>query len=258
MELSAYIRNCIRLRAFPTHYSLTFSHGDLLTAFRGLRDVSEAEGLEYGFKMNLDAHDRLVPGTRIRGSEQTVELRTREWRTEPTYIGDCHTHPYRLKMGADAEIGPSSGDYMEWWTYPPENSRVAVHFVISVDRVFLIVSRIKTITRLTYTRKDESATLRRYTAANEKLAMAAFDDYPRLTYTEKLRARKGAWDSHAPKAAKEFAQENLAYNLDMARILRFEFYAGRLGSGREACNLQLLSSRLYGSCCDYLKQLISA
>jgi hypothetical protein len=257
MELSAYLGNCFDNAKYPTYYTLSLSFGPVLRALRSLRHVSETAGKEYGFKLTASPTGRLTAGTPIEGSEQNVELKTKEWHLDRTYIGDCHTHPYQLKMGPAAEIGPSSGDYKEWWTYPPTGFRLAVHFVISVDRVFLVVSRIKTVSGLRFTTKPESETLKTYARENLKIAAEAFDDYHRLkTYPEKLRARKQAWDRYAPKAAQEFAAENLAFNLDMARLLRFEFYAGRLGYGTAGCNLQLLSSRLYGSCCEYFTQMV--
>lgn len=256
MEISAYLRNCHTVRAFPTHYKLSLLPGDLLTMFRHLRNVSENEGIEHGFKLSLDSRYRLLPGTWIRGSEGTVGLKTSEWRNEATYIGDCHSHPYRLKLGVDAEIGPSSGDYREWWTHPPLHFRMAAHFVVSVDRLFLVLSRIPTLSRVPEPKVLEGYALIKYTRAIEKLGVLIAGDYPGFSRTDKLQAQKSAWDKYAPNAAKEFAKENLDYNLDLARALRFEYFAGRLGSGSGGCDLKLLSSRLYGTTCDRLSQFV--
>lgn len=248
MEINKYIKNCLKNSNFATQDELRIDRKSTLMAnFINLRDLSENDGKECGFKLVVKQTGHLGAGPLIRGTETRLELDTKTWCKEATYIGDCHTHPYLRKMGDDAEIGPSSGDYKEWGTYPPNGYNIAVHFVISIRKVFLVFMRIKTIADRD-SGKTESQTLNDYCNNNLELAIAANDDYPKLSYQAKLERRKDAWDRYAPNAAAEFARENMAYNLDMAKIRRFEFYVGDLGTNKDhSCRMTLRSSKLYST-----------
>jgi hypothetical protein len=47
-------------------------------------------------------------------------------------------------MGIGVCVGPSTGDYSEWWKFPPAHFKIAFHFVVSSSGIFLLLTRAKT------------------------------------------------------------------------------------------------------------------
>ncbi|MEM5342206.1 FYVE zinc finger domain-containing protein [Paraburkholderia azotifigens] len=145
------------------------------------------------------------------------------------YVGDCHTHPYLNKMGAKAMIGPSSSDYMEWWLYTPSNYTFSIHFVVSGDTVFLILTRDVTkmghkllSVALTSTTPDTDVT-------NEpmRLDYKLADIYGNVVNTDQ---ELDFWESRFPDHARRFTEANLAMNAALGDLLGFEYYQGKLKS----------------------------
>lgn len=244
MDIDEFVRNCLQ-GANPSPGRLTIPKGQLLTQFRNLRGWSESQGREAGFHLywfdgRLTAGQQKYEGV----GPSAVNLNTTQARMDPGYIGDCHTHPYRIKMGPEARIGPSDGDHDNVWTRPPANHPVALYFVISSRTVFLVVRRDFRGNDLVWTGEPDTLALTRHAydpAFAEALGRARTMQETNLV--EGLKAERHVWDTRAPEAAAEFREANLRHNIELANRNGYDFYAGEMDEAGKAaiCQLDRLS-----------------
>lgn len=261
MELNEYVGYCVATDDFPTRQFLTLS-APLVSAFRRLRGSSELDVRERGVHLLWNAHTGEVqPGTiTMVGQGTAVDLKIQAIRTDFHYIGDCHTHPYRRKMGPEARIGPSTGDYMEWWLYPPAHFKIALHFVVSSATIFLVLTRAAT-ERIGISTKGQTVDavfgeVTSDTAALSAIQTKSMDDdefnkeYLRATEKNDYKTQLELIERHFPGIAARFAEASLAMNVEMANKLRFEYYVGEMDEASAAlqtCKLILKSDLVYGS-----------
>lgn len=250
MNFNKYVQSCLERADQPTESSLLLgSDSDLTNAFRYLIKASEDTGVERGLNLEWNAHKQEVePGLVIPGTSGTaVDLKTREIKSKPSYIGDCHTHPYRLKMGTDAQIGPSSSDYMEWWVNPPQHFPLAIHFVVSGSTVFLLFMREKTNKKLSFIDFSDTERMNRHVQDNDKFNEVYIKAIEAGNNPNGFELQQKAWAKFAPQAAREFTDDNLKMNRLMAKHLGFEYYVGDLDKAGvpSACRLNLVSEPVY-------------
>ena len=146
--LDDYVSDLIDVNSTPTPGRILVLSRALIDLLYALTAQSENRIIEYGANLfwRNDAF-RIIPGAIITGQSKTaVDMDTENMCRNYEYVGDCHTHPYLKKMGPEAMVGPSSGDYMEWWLNHPANFPFSLHFVLSGDAVFLLLTR--DVTRL--------------------------------------------------------------------------------------------------------------
>ncbi len=261
MTLDEYVKNCIAAYDCPTAWSVTLS-GALVSKFRNLRGKSETRVAEHGVHIfwNSVSNTLYAGDEEMGGGKTAVDLKTSTIHKNAAYIGDCHTHPYKQKMGTDARIGPSTGDYMEWWYYPPTNFHIALHFVVSSATIFLLMMRAKTArVGIMMKGQDVNAAFDGVTADTSSLRVvqekSMNDDgfnreYVRAFERDDYSVQRELYDRHFPTLARDFSEANLRMNLDLARKLHFEYFVGEMDSGTSAlptCNLQLKSEMVYGS-----------
>lgn len=141
--LSKYILAIIRDSGTYTADSLQID-GTLCQRFHGLMTASDHDVRERGFNLEWTAPGRLTPAsTTYQGGYDggSVDLQSALASQSFRYIGDFHTHPYEKKYGAQYAIGPSNGDWMQWFMTPPQQKPVAVHCVASGSELFVLVFR---------------------------------------------------------------------------------------------------------------------
>jgi hypothetical protein len=116
---------------------------NLIARLREIRDRSEREILEHGMMIHwLPKSRRFLTSPTVEGQRTGVS-----WDQHVAsfgaadYIGTIHTHPYLLKLGADAEIGFSFADFVFYGEMFPRVMPLGVNFVISNTRLFLAVFR---------------------------------------------------------------------------------------------------------------------
>jgi hypothetical protein len=254
MDFDDYVKHCIAEDGTPTPYNLVIGRNrDLLQSFRCLRNDSEREGRERGFHLHWNkTFGMAAAGSTIVGNAQNVSLGTKLAHNHPSYIGDCHTHPYHLKMGPLAQIGPSVNDYEDVWPYPPHSFPIAVYFVLSGSTVFLIFRRKMSLSTFSVPKDGITEGAWQCILLDSKPKLAeALGQAGELKYSSAdnwfagLKAEKTAWQNYAPSAAREFSEDNLQMNLEMARHLHFEYYSGNLDSNEKFCQLDLKSNLLY-------------
>lgn len=250
MNFNKYIQSCLERADQPTENSLLIGgDSDLANCFRYLIKPSEETGVERGLNLEWKANKQEVePGLVIPGTSGTaVDLKTREVNDQPSYIGDCHTHPYRLKMGDKAQIGPSSSDYQEWWVNPPQHFPIAIHFVISGSTIFLLFVREKTQKKLAFIDFSDTERLNKHVQDDENFNAAFIKAIEAGNNDKGFALQRQAWAQFAPDAATEFTQDNLKMNVLMAEYLGFEYYMGDLDKGGvpSSCRLNLVSKPVY-------------
>jgi hypothetical protein len=257
MDLNEYVQSCIARAEFKTERILVLGP-PLLTTFRNLRGASELDVKERGVYLYWDAtSNQLQASKTIGGTATRLDLDTKTVCKDLRYIGDCHTHPYKRKMGPEARIGPSTGDYEEWWRFPPTNfQKFGIHFVVSSATVFLLITRAKTdhvyvadvgkkleaaYRSVTYD-GDALAPVNGRAQNDEKFALLMGEN----DYNAQQRAIAADKDLRGVPAA--FAAANLKMNIELANRLTFEYYVGEMDEGASAvhaCQLGLQSNLVY-------------
>ena len=139
MSLTEYVKACVAKVDTKTPKSVTIDKY-LILPLRNLRGLSESKVLEHGHNL-FWRKDQLVPGDRIIGQSTMVDLKSPEVVKDDEHIGDIHSHPYKIKMGTGARIGPSADDLDSWYKFKPARFPLGVHLVMSSASVFLIVTR---------------------------------------------------------------------------------------------------------------------
>ena len=258
MNLDEYVENCIKTETLPTATSVMVGK-TLMTQFAAMRDDSEREVKERGVYLYWNSLSNSVEwrGTVLVGAQSVVQLDTKNVSLHPEYIGDCHTHPYQLKMGAEAAIGPSTNDYREWWYYPPSSQTVALHFVLGGSKIFLVVTRkstlkLKLVDKAKSLETDIEAVPDDAAKLSEKVNFLVADDGPaQREYMMAFDSQKGKfefqskwYEKYLPSIAQDFTKWNLETNLALAKKLKFEYFVGDMGTGTATvpnCQLNLKS-----------------
>ena len=258
MHLNEYIAQCLEFDLYPTAPRLTIPRGDLLTRMRNLRGISELEGLEHGFNLYWeDRYASIVCGPQIAGlpNGTAVSLNAGVESRTPTYIGDCHTHPYRLKMGPNVHVGPSNGDWTQWRVYPPSAFNVGVHLVVSGATVFLVMQRPASQVRgqeYHFGEAGENADLLQAYFGHQEL-QDLIDDARETAEVDRRRGfmmERDAWTmagkpwSGVPQT---FVARVREMNIHVSNTYHFEFYIGSMDDGTQAapCTLLLQSHPVY-------------
>jgi hypothetical protein len=252
-----YLYNCIKNDGYATQRKL-FVSGSLLTQFRELHNRSESEGIEYGVNLyrklttssslTLNTKDQILIGG---NNGTTVDLKTKDVHNEHDYIGDCHTHPYLLKMGKNIQIGPSIGDYKEWWLHRPNAFNVAVHFVLSNGCIFLLFTRKATIPTFDENNLPlvDNRRFNDFFITNDELnkAFLTAGDLKMSNYVKGLTAERDAFAQYEPTAPKILMQDNREMNKQLATDLKFEYYSGNLDNDSKStsCTLELATPMVY-------------
>jgi hypothetical protein len=257
MELERYVEGCIAAAEFKTERTLVLGP-PLLVTFRNLRGSSELDVKERGVYLYWDSNARQLQVSKtIGGTATRLDLDTKTVCNDSRYIGDCHTHPYKRKMGPEARIGPSSGDHEEWWNYPPTKfQNFGIHFVISSATAFLLVTRAKTrYIKVADTSKRLGESYRNVTYDGEALTpineKAQSDEkFAILMGGNDYNAQQKAIseDKNLKGAPAAFAAANLKMNVELANRLDFEYYVGEMDEGASAlraCELALKSNPVY-------------
>jgi hypothetical protein len=257
MDLDRYVESCIAASEFKTERALVLGP-PLLTTFRNLRGASELDVKERGVYLYWDTTIKQLQSSKtIGGTATRLDLDTKTVCNDSRYVGDCHTHPYKRKMGPEARIGPSAGDHEEWWNFPPASFKnFGIHFVISSAAVFLIVTRARTsYIKVADTSKKLNETYRTVTYDGTALApineKAQTDDkFAILMGGQDYNAQQKAIssDKDLKGAPAAFAAANLKMNLELANKLGFEYYVGEMDEGASAvraCELGLKSNPVY-------------
>jgi hypothetical protein len=249
MKLNLYLRSLIRdPNGLYTPDSLEIP--DRLSAiFRALLVQSDLAVRELGCSLVWEpsAHGgRVGTGDTIFMGGMggtTVDLQTQTERLANDYIGGFHTHPYAEKYGRGYSIGPSNGDWMEWWFRPPRHRPFAVHAVASGTDLFVVVFRHVPVGQ---------PVLQGVTADAGRLNDAVFGlpdrdqvDYDACLHGRNWVALRQFFDARAPKVRRWHEEDAHAMNIGMANANRCEYYRGRLAGG--AVTLQLHSSRVLGN-----------
>ncbi|MDX2038288.1 MAG: hypothetical protein SFX72_16685 [Isosphaeraceae bacterium] len=251
MDLFHYIASLRIDKDFPTPRKLEITSDGLVKTLRSLITRSEAEGIELGLNLYWDpTSSSIATSDEFRGiGPAAVDMHARDVHKDINYLGDCHTHPYDIKMGPAATIGPSNSDYMEWWIFPPVPAKaaldettpefMAIHIVLSVSAVFLVLCRTQTATKVafgTFVDTDRLQEPMRDIDIAEKFSKAKSGK----TVVDQHRGERKFWDENFPTMARDFAQDNLTFNLGQARLLGFEYYIGKIEAA-EPWNLELRS-----------------
>jgi hypothetical protein len=258
MLLENYTEECIAKDDFPTDEALLLESG-LIGSFRTLSQASESDVAERGVNIFWDQ----TPGklrigtTTFLGRDTAVNMQTQTFRVDSTYIGDCHTHPYVKKMGIGTHIGPSTGDYMEWWLYPPKGFKIALHFVVSDSSIFLVLIRANTA-RVGISTKGADINsafsgIEEDTFALHEVKQRSLDDdkfnkeYLKAFEKKDYDAQRALYDKYFRGLGGRFSDANLRMNVALAEKLGFEYYVGDMDKTNPTCKLKLKSRPLYWS-----------
>jgi hypothetical protein len=213
--------------------------------FCQLLTLSDQNVREYGCSLDW-VNNKLTAGNqRFDGppSGNAVDLQTLTERQRAAYIGSFHTHPYERKYGQGIWIGPSNGDWEEWWRRPPGHQTVAAHFVASGGELFLIVFRTLPAGQLA---QDN------VTSDTQRLndAIRNWSDKDQVKWGEAEQHRR--WDDmrallrqNSPKAISQHQADAHQMNCDIAKKNAVEYYKGPLLNA--ASTLTLASDRVLGN-----------
>jgi hypothetical protein len=222
MSLTEYAKACIAKADTKTPKSVTIDKA-LILPLRNLRGLSESKVLEHGHNLfwkkdQLELSDRLV------GQSTMIDLKSSEAVKDDAYIGDIHSHPYKIKMGSGARIGPSADDLDSWYKFKPAKLPLGVHLVMSSASVFLVVTRQGTAKKIDFSSAEPDT---------ERLNTYAYTIPELAKGLEKARDKKGkerwlfekqVWETMAPEAAAQFAEDNRKMNIAVANKSKHEFY----------------------------------
>jgi hypothetical protein len=218
--LSAYIHDCVADAETETPLKVVLDEA-LLPDLRNLRGQSESKVLEHGHNL-FWKEGKLVLGPRMVGEATRISLDTEKALKAGGYIGDLHSHPYKQKMGKSARIGPSTGDLDEWYKWKPKDFTIGVHLVMSSASVFLVVTR--NVSKLDYSSaKSDTVRLNEYALTIPELA-EALGNAQKMDAKKRWAFEKACWESMAPEAAKQFAEDNYAMNIAVAKKSKHEYY----------------------------------
>jgi hypothetical protein len=219
--------------------------GPLCQRFTALLTQSDQNVVEYGCSLDWvgNAVTACIPTFNGAAGGTAVDLQTNVERQRAAYIGGFHTHPYEEKYGAGIGIGPSNGDWMEWWNRPPTGPAVAAQFVASGRDLFLIVFR----------RTPAGALAQNnVTSDTQRLndAVRTWSDDDQLTYGEAIGNRDWATArallrQNSPTAIARHQADAHQMNCDLAARNGVEYFKGRLNNGPS--RLSLASQRVLGN-----------
>ncbi len=217
----------------------------LCQRFHGLMALSDQNVREYGCSIDWVNNKLVAVGQRFDGHQNgtAVDLQTVTERQRATYIGGFHTHPYLTKYGPGIGIGPSNGDWMEWWMRPPAHQTVAVQFVASGTELFLMVFRTTPVGNLSQAGVTSDT-------ARLNDAVRAWSDADQVTYGDRQANRQWAQmrqllQANSPQAIGWHQQDAHQMNCDIANANHVEYYKGPLNNGPST--LALASKRVLGN-----------
>lgn len=263
MLLSKYILDIFHDTGTYTPGSLEIDAA-LARRFRLLLTRSETSLREYGLSLEWHA-SRTV---RTSANEFTgaaggtaVNLDSANESQRFTYIGDFHTHPYRWKYGAGVAIGPSNGDWMQWFATPPARKSVAVHCVASGGELFVLIFR--TLPQAGSAPDFEGITsdagrLNDLTRENDDFAMAIYDATQRMNVASHARRPDPnqirdaastylqAIRDYQPDAAQIHAEDAESMNIELSNRYHHEYFRGALLT-RGTATVTLRSNRASGN-----------
>jgi FYVE zinc finger len=223
-NLDAYVSDIIDVNTTPTALKLLVSSRALVDRFATLIRKSEREVIEYGTNL-FWRNDKVLPGDLIQGQSKTaVDMKTAQLCTHHEYLGDCHTHPYLKKMGPAATVGPSSGDYMEWWINYPKSYDLSLHFVLSGSTVFLLLTR--DITKLGHPLLGNAQMGVQSDTSVINQPMYDLDTSVAYDNAQKQNKELEFWKTNFPAIPSQFADANIDMNKALATSLSFEYYSG--------------------------------
>lgn len=248
MNLTIYLRSLILdPQGMYTPSTLEIPN-PLVQTFQGMLAQSDRLVRELGCSLiwdtqgagQVDTGDTTFMGG-VNGT--TVDLQTQTERVAPAYLGGFHTHPYAEKYGPGFSIGPSNGDWMEWWFRPPQHHPFAVHAVASGMDLFMVVFRrpptgqpvLRGVT-------PDAGRLNDLVQGLQDTELTAYDTHLRTRNWPALRA---FFSASAPQVRQWHEEDAHAMNVGMANANRCEYYRGRLGGG--PVTLQLQSQRVLGN-----------
>lgn len=260
--LSKYILAIIRDSATYTADSLQVD-GALCQRFHTLMTRSDHDVRERGFNLEWVVPGRLNPAsTTYEGGYDggSVDLRSNLASQSFPYIGDFHTHPYEKKYGAQYAIGPSNGDWMQWFMTPPQQKPVAVHCVASGSELFVLVFRNRPNGQLDFqaittdagrlntavrdgAQNDDDFADRIGTAST--LARQAGQNNNQVGIDQAWTRYRQALTQHIPGVMAQHQQDAHAMNRELCNRYGYEYYRGPLRSGSSLVTLQ--SNRAKGN-----------
>lgn len=260
--LSQYILALIRDPQTYTADSLRIDTALCQTFYNQLQR-SEAEVREYGVNLEWHPSRRVRPlNTIYTGSYAgtAVDLQTSTLARTFSYIGDFHTHPYVQKYGGGIAVGPSNGDWMQWFHDPPAQKPVAVHCVASGGTLFVLIFRNRPTGLPNFDNVTEDAgalnrTVRDLVMNDDQFATAIGEASTLAQQAGGRNDRQGirdAWTGYRtamngrlPQVPQLHARDALAMNRELAERYGHELYTGPLGSASSLVTLR--SNRVYGN-----------
>ncbi len=243
--LDAYVTDLIADAAHRYTANALTIPGPLCQRFTQLLALSDLNVVEYGCSLDWVAGHVTDCLPRFDGaaSGTAVDLQTNVERQRAAYIGGFHTHPYEAKYGAGIGIGPSNGDWMEWWNRPPTGLTVATHFVASGRDLFLVLFRRTPAGNLA--QDNVTSDTQRLNAA-----VRAWSDDDQVEYGEAMGRRdwataRGLLVRNSPTAITRHQADAHQMNCDSAYANGVEYFKGTLNNGPST--LQLASRRVLGN-----------
>ena len=248
MKLSKYVKEIIRApNDVYTPSSLDVSK-QLADKFRSLLNKSESDVKEYGknlyWKPSTSGPAVTAGQTTYDGGAAAVNLQTSTECKQFSYIGDFHTHPYKNKYGPDAKIGPSNGDWMEWWHNPPQQKDFGVHCVASGNELFVIIFRSKPTGDITETGVTGDAG-RLNDFMREELALDVSIVYGDALQRKDWPGLRKFFSEHAPNAIQWHEDDTNSMNRELAEANGCEYYRGPLSEN--PTRISLISKRVRGN-----------
>ena len=217
----------------------------LCQRFITLVALSEANVVEHGCSLDWVANTvtACIPTFVGLAGGTAVDLQTNTERHRPAYIGGFHTHPYVAKYGAGIGIGPSNGDWMEWWNRAPTGPTVAAQFVASGSDLFLILFRRTPAGALAQNNVTSDT-------ARLNAAVRQWSDDDQISYGEAIAGSnwataRGLLRQNSPTAITRHQADAHQMNCDLSARNGVEYFKGTLNNGPST--LALASRRVLGN-----------
>ena len=201
--------------------------------FSAIKRRSESEVVEHGCHlMWLPEESTLRGGPVIDGlTHEKIDLKLSSVKYHKFHCGDFHVHPYEGKFGAEISIGPSGadGDWLAWWSDPPQKQKFGLHFVASGTDLFLvIIPKDRATPHPLKPSKTYEDGFTKFLNEDEQMAFAEM--CAALIQNKKDIAR--AKGKSLVNAARSTEEENDMMNIELANKNKCRYYRGELnGAG---------------------------
>jgi hypothetical protein len=217
----------------------------LCQRFVTLVALSEANVVEHGCSLDWIGNTvtACIPTFVGPPSGTAVDLQTLTERHRAAYIGGFHTHPYVAKYGAGIGIGPSNGDWMEWWNRAPTGPTVAAQFVASGSDLFLMVFRRTPAGALA--QNNVTSDTERLNQAVRNWSEEDIDAYGDAVAARQWATARTMLRQNSPTAITRHQADAHQMNCDLARANGVEYFKGTLNNGPST--LALASQRVLGN-----------